>query len=211
MISQAILWCHRRTTDVATGTVLRFDCVDALAHWGDAELQIAERWAVSAHPGDDVVLLIVIPLLRGGGETEYRGMMTVHRPVPPAAESPALGEVIYGCEFGEGIVWREHREAHLLIFIRLAVVCSKVLPSETALPVDRYLAHDKVLFYDDVILYEDGHGHGYVKLQVKIVRTPRSELWGVLLSLTLDADAAGDGKAVPGPSAPLSKQTIGGA
>jgi len=25
---------------------------------------------------------------------------------------------------------------------------------------------DKVLFYDDVILYEDGHGHGYVKLQV---------------------------------------------
>ena len=68
----------------------------------------------------------------------------------------------------------------MLIFIRLAVVCSKVLPSETALPVDRYLAHDKVLFYDDVILYEDGHGHGYVKLQVKIVRTPRSELWGVL-------------------------------
>lgn len=44
----------------------------------------------------------------------------------------------------------------------------KVMPSDQAIPVERYLTRDEVLFYDDVVLYEDGHGHGFVKLQVKI-------------------------------------------
>ena len=40
----------------------------------------------------------------------------------------------------------------------------------------------EVLFYDDVILYEDGVGHGYVKLQAKIVTILRSLLLPIVVS-----------------------------